>query len=70
MSQASRLAVPPSAWISADEHHVRAERGELVGRAATDAAAGAGDHDVAAREEARAEHAAVAHGRILDQALA
>ena len=73
MSQAARLASPPSladlgrdrvelAALAADQHHVRAERGELVGGAAADAAAAAGDDDGLAGEQAGSEHAAVAHG--------
>jgi hypothetical protein len=48
--------------LASGEHDVRAKRRELVGGAAADPAAGAGDEDGMAREQARSEHAAVAHG--------
>jgi hypothetical protein len=48
--------------LAADQHHVRAEAGELVRGAAADARAAAGDDDGLAPEQVRPEDGLVSHG--------
>ncbi len=60
--------------LAPDQHHVRAERRQLVRGAAADAGAAAGDENDLAGEQARAEDGAVGRhrrkGRAVNQALA